>query len=140
MSRLKSFAIVTGVTLLIWLWAEVAVNSGTRLRDRDSTEPTSVLQLTNIPVQLAGDPDLLATYRVESPVFAVPMLRLRGPAASLQDVSAGRVPVRLIVTIEPADAQARRATIQPILGPEAAAAGLMIDGQAPRLSLTFTPR
>nr|MCU0689159.1 hypothetical protein [Phycisphaerales bacterium] len=70
----------------------------------------------------------------------VPMLRLRGPASALQDVSAGRVPVRLIVTIESADAQARRATIQPILGPEAAAAGLTIDGQAPRLSLTFTPR
>jgi hypothetical protein len=140
MSRLKSFAIVTGISLLIWLWAEVAVNSGARERQREGAGAVSVAQLTNIPVQLAGDPDLLATYRVEAPVFAVPMLRVRGPAAALEDVAAGRLPVRLIVTIEPADAQARRATIQPILGPEASAAGLTIDGQAPRLSLTFTPR
>lgn len=96
--KVRTFLVVTLVTLLIWLWAEVS-NHAARGR-----EAFASVTLARLPVLVAASPAVLESLVPRADVTELADVTIVGPRALVEAVRAGSLKVWATATIEPGDA------------------------------------
>lgn len=132
MSRFKNFAVVTLVSMLIWLWAEVSV-----FNDRRNSG-TEELELSAVPVLVAGESATLARVYVTPDVTTISGLRVRGPRGVIDDIRSGKIRPVVYVTLTDVDAAVDRALLLGDVGP--ANLGLTLEGLPPQIGVRIGKR
>lgn len=136
--KLRTALIVTVVTLLIWLWAELAVHAQ---RGRSGADE---LRLTNLPVWIstpayAAGPGAQMGVRIEpEPESSVVV---RGHAATLDALREGTLKAHLVVELSAADLALGPGTVivkEAGVGPSSAE--LVIEGPRPTVRVRLEAR
>jgi hypothetical protein len=121
----RTFLVVTLVTLLIWLWAEVS-NHASRGR-----ESMAWLTLSRVPVLVAASPELLAKAVPTPDATELRDVTIVGPRTLIEAVRAGSLKVWASATLEPGDAPDSQPGERPVDFP--------VPGSAQRVRLALHP-
>jgi hypothetical protein len=93
MSRLKSFGVVTLVTILIWLWAEASIVSD------PARAGNQELLLENVPVLIACTPATAKAFDLQPQTPLLGPIRVRGTREALDAIRNAHASPRIIVEI-----------------------------------------
>jgi|GEM_PF-3211144 len=142
--NLRTFLVVTLVTLLIWLWAEVSVIAA-RGPQSSATAAVSVM-----PVLVAAPADVQARVVLSPEPAELAGMTVVGPRALVERVQAGTLQLYAVATIEPGQALGSVSSVRVRLTLEPAGLALrwgspgsdepLPDAAAPTVLVRLIPR